>query len=324
MLCEETGLKQIGISLLALLALVLLALPHSLRAQENPYFVAYDHNLEEPGNLEVEYFSTFGTQRAGNNFHSYWTELEYGVKAWWTTEFYLDAQSTFHDSTVYSGCKWENRFRVLQHEHWINPVLYAEFEDINGADKTLKEVVGHDTESDYATSNGETRREHKREIELKLISFQQHQGLEFFGKHHCREKPVQRAVGIRLRPGGEPAARPESLRQALQCLSPEFYRWSGTIRRIGRPPQLRIAGYFTLSCTGCRLESAERMDAASFSRVRSERQQSQISAALGSLAGDQRIRSVGCAACSEQNHETRAGGAADLCNVSCDLPVIRK
>ena len=140
-----------------------------LAAQENPYFVAYDHHLEEPGNLEIEYFSTFGTQRSGNNFHSYWMEFEYGATAWWTTEFYLDAQTTFHDSTVYSGFKWENRFRPLQREHWINPVLYVEYEDINGTDKTLKEIVGHDGEADFLESNAEARREHKREMELKLI-----------------------------------------------------------------------------------------------------------------------------------------------------------
>jgi len=138
-------------------------------AQENPYFVTYDHYLEEPGNLEVEYFSTFGTQRGGNNFHSYWTEFEYGATAWWTTEFYLNAQTTFDDSTVYSGFKWENRFRPLQHEHWINPILYVEYEDINGTDKTLKEIVGHDVEADFLEPNAETRREHLRELELKLI-----------------------------------------------------------------------------------------------------------------------------------------------------------
>src|SRR5690242_20139194 len=69
-------------------------------AQESPYFVTYDHYLEEPGNLEIEYFATYGTQRGGNNFHSYWAEFEYGATAWWTTELYLDAQTTFHDSTV--------------------------------------------------------------------------------------------------------------------------------------------------------------------------------------------------------------------------------
>jgi hypothetical protein len=116
-----------------LLFAVLFCLPgvliQPLTAQENPYFVTYDHNLEEPGNLEIEYFSTFGSQRSGNNFHSYWMEFEYGATAWWTTEFYLDAQTTFHDSTVYSGFKWENRFRPLQREHWINPILYVEYAD---------------------------------------------------------------------------------------------------------------------------------------------------------------------------------------------------
>ena len=166
----------------ALLVAIVLFTPvfsKPLAAQENPYFVTYDHNLEEPGNLEIEYFSTFGTQPAGNNFHSYWTELEYGVNAWWTTEFYLDAQTTFHDSTVYSGFKWENRFRVLKHEHWINPVLYVEYEDVNGTDKTLKDVVGHDVQSDFQVSNAESRREHERELELKLILSSNTKGWNF-------------------------------------------------------------------------------------------------------------------------------------------------
>jgi hypothetical protein len=177
---ERRGhLYSVRIFLAAAIALAFPALPHPLRAQENPYFVAYDHNLEEPGNLEMEYFSTFGTQRAGNDFHAYWTEFEYGVKAWWTTEFYLDAQTTFQDSTLFTGFKWENRFRVLAHEHSINPVLYAEFADSNGADKTLKEVVGHDTQSDYGSANGVARRERKREVELKLILSSNTKGWNF-------------------------------------------------------------------------------------------------------------------------------------------------
>ncbi len=146
-----------------------LFLLHPAAAQERPYFVAYDHYLEEPGNLEIEYFSAFGTQRAGNDFHSYWAEFEYGATAWWTTELYFDFQSTFTDSTVYSGLKWENRLRPLKREHWINPILYLEYEDLNGADKTLKEVVGHDLESDGLTPNAKARREHKHETEGKLI-----------------------------------------------------------------------------------------------------------------------------------------------------------
>src|SRR5215472_10993823 len=123
-------------------------------AQESPYIVTYDHYLEEPGNLEVEYFSTLGTQRNGNGFHSYWLEFEYGAKAWWTTEAYVEGQSTFGDSTIFTGFRWENRIRLLQREHLVNPVLYIEYEQINEADKTIKEVEGHDVEADHAVPNG--------------------------------------------------------------------------------------------------------------------------------------------------------------------------
>jgi len=109
-------------------------------AQENPYFVAYDHYLEEPGNLEIEYFSTVGTQRGGNNFHSFWTEFEYGATAWWTTEFYLDGQSTFNDSTIFTGFRWENRFRVLKREHFINPVFYLEYENKNAPTRSSRKA----------------------------------------------------------------------------------------------------------------------------------------------------------------------------------------
>src|ERR1700733_3491543 len=163
----------------SLLALVLAALACPSLAQESPYIVTYDHYLEEPGNLEVEYFSTFGTQRAGNDFHAFWGELEDGVKAWWTTELYVDGQSTFHDSTIFTGVRWENRFRLLQREHFVNPVLYIEYERKNGADKILKEVEGVDAESDFADSNSALRQEHVNELEFKLLLSKTYQGWNF-------------------------------------------------------------------------------------------------------------------------------------------------
>ena len=149
------------------------------QAQENPYIVAYDHYLEEPGNLEIEYFSTFGTQRGGNDFHAFWAEFEYGATAWWTTELYLDGQTTFHDSTIFTGVRWENRFRPLKREHFINPILYVEYENKNGADKILKEGEGHDGEADYLVSNAEARKEHIHEIEMKLLLSSTFKGWNF-------------------------------------------------------------------------------------------------------------------------------------------------
>jgi hypothetical protein len=131
--------------------------------------VAYDHYLEEPGNLEIEYFSTYGTQRGGSDFHSYWMEFEYGATAWWTTEFYLDGQTTFGDSTILTGIRWENRFRPLKREHFINPILYVEYEHKSDADKILREGEGHDVEADFLTPNSMARGNISNEMELKLI-----------------------------------------------------------------------------------------------------------------------------------------------------------
>ena len=137
-------------------------------AQEKPYFVTYSHDLEEPGNLEIENKTALARPDGANHFGAAAVEMEYGAKAWWTTELYLDGQATARDSAIFTGFRWENRVRPLMREHWINPVLYIEYENTS-ADKTLLEVVGHDGQSDLTGPNAESRRDVEREGELKLI-----------------------------------------------------------------------------------------------------------------------------------------------------------
>jgi hypothetical protein len=140
-----------------------------LHAQEKPYFVTYSQDLEEPGNLEIETKTALGQPDGGGRFGATALEFEYGVLAWWTSEVYLDSQTTAGDSTIFTGFRLENRVRPLMTEHWINPVLYVEYENISGADKTIIEVVGHDSQSDLAIPNAIARKEHQHELELKLI-----------------------------------------------------------------------------------------------------------------------------------------------------------
>jgi hypothetical protein len=155
-----------ALSAYALVCLAMLAVVPRLHAQEN-YFVTYSQELEEPGNLEIAAKSVTGAPKGGNPFAATAVEFEYGVKTWWTTELYLDGQTTASESTLFTGFRLENRVRPLLREHWINPILYFEFEDINGADKALLEVVGHDSRSDFLARND--RSEKKREVEFKLI-----------------------------------------------------------------------------------------------------------------------------------------------------------
>ncbi len=145
------------------------ATAYRARAQEPPYFVTYSDALEEPGNLEIAQKGTAGVPGDANGFYSSTIELEYGARAWWTTEAYLQGQATAGDSTLFTGFRWENRFRMLPAEHLINPVLYVEYEDVNGADKSVLEVTGHDGIAAFQQRNSDTRADISRTMEEKLI-----------------------------------------------------------------------------------------------------------------------------------------------------------
>lgn len=149
-----------------LLAVLLAA---SLQAADAPFFITYTHQMEEPGNFELELKSISIRPTNGHRAFASAAEFEYGATGWWTTELYLDGQATSSERALFTGYRWENRFRLLPREHWINPVLYLEFENINGADKTLLEIVNHDGQKDLTTPSTESRHEKKRELEAKLI-----------------------------------------------------------------------------------------------------------------------------------------------------------
>lgn len=154
---------------ICLAGIAFLLLSPRAAAQEPPYFVAYSHAMEEPGNLEIDMKNTAASPRYGNTFGSATVEFEYGTTAWWTTEFYLSGQTTANDSTVFNGFRIENRFRPLFHEHFINPVLYVEYENVNEADRSILEVTGHDGVADYLAPNAIQRADTERSLETKLI-----------------------------------------------------------------------------------------------------------------------------------------------------------
>ncbi len=164
----------------------LLGWPARLHAQEN-YFVTYTQHLEEPGNLELSPQVCDRLSKSGQRFSGERQEFEYGVKTWWTSELYLDWQTTANESSLFTGFRFENRFRPLLKEHWINPVLYVEFENINGADKSLLEVVGHDGIDDFLGRND--RSEKERESRAEADPGQQFQRLEHFRKLYRRKEP---------------------------------------------------------------------------------------------------------------------------------------
>ena len=158
------------LSYLRLVALLLLLAAGVLpaAAQESPYFVTYDHHLEEPGNLEINTSTTTGVPRSGQQWYfAPYAELEYGVTGRWTSELYLEGQTTSGDSAIFTGFRFENRFRPLKREHRINPVFYLEYEHVNEGSRIVKEVVGN--ASEFGRRNSELSKNWNNELETKLI-----------------------------------------------------------------------------------------------------------------------------------------------------------
>jgi len=200
------------VSCVYITAVAMLLLPAAW-AGEGPFFVTYTHQLEEPGNLEFATKNVTGKPDGGNRFLAGAAEFEYGVLGWWTTEVYLDGQVTGGENTLFTGYRWENRFRVLPHEHWINPVLYVEFENINGADKTLLEVVNHDSQDDLTAFSADALREKQREIEAKLILGSYVKGWtiaeNFIAEKNVRHAPYEFGYAAGISRPLALAARPE-------------------------------------------------------------------------------------------------------------------
>lgn len=198
---------------------LLLALTTGCRAaqaqQEPPYFVTYSSVLEEPGNLEIENQNIAAAPRNANAFFAPTVEFEYGVTAWWTTEAYLQGQATQHDSTVFTGFRFENRFRPLPREYWINPVLYVEYEDVNDADKSFLEITGNTSITAQQVSNAELRREVERSVEGKLILSSNAKGWNF-SENMIGEKDVNENSPWEFGYAAA-AARPLSLRASARA-----------------------------------------------------------------------------------------------------------
>jgi hypothetical protein len=147
-------------------------LPASLLAQEripSPYFVPYDHYMEELGALQIKTDAVRGQAHDINTFVGDTIEFEYGARKWWSTELYLDSQHTQQEGGVFTGFRFENRFRLWLESHKVNPVLYIEYEHLTAADKVLKEIVGFDGKKDLAVPNSVANQERLHEIETRLI-----------------------------------------------------------------------------------------------------------------------------------------------------------
>ena len=204
-----------------------------------PFFVTYTAQMEDKGDLEIALKNVTGKPGENNRFLGSVLELEYGATSWWTSEVYLEGQSTANQSTFFTGYRWENRFRPWPRVHWINPVFYFEYENVNGASRALLEVVGNDGVADLNVPVQESRREVGRELEAKLILDSSFKGWtlaeNFIVEKDLRRGPYEFGYAIGLYRGLSDAGRPgrcKFCRSNIQA-GVEMYGGLGTGQSFG-------------------------------------------------------------------------------------------
>jgi len=153
-----------GSAVIAGLAAAIL-LPGSAWAGNGANFVLYNHHTEKQGETEIKLFSDFSDGGKGEEGYSaQLLEIEHGVTDYWTTALYFEGVKIDGEDYEFGGLRFENRLRLFNYGHFLNPVLYIEYEYLKPAHRYIRAATGRTDEDE---EEGEEKAEH--EIETKLI-----------------------------------------------------------------------------------------------------------------------------------------------------------
>ena len=166
--------RQLQHGCVAYLALALL-LCGAARAGNGANFVLYDHHLAKKGETEINLYNDVSNIGSGEeDYAAQLVEFEHGVTGYWTTAFYLEGDHVDGEEYEFGGWRFENRLRLFEEATILNPVLYAEYEDVRSAHRYLLTVAGR-TDAAEEEEEGETElreeaeEETERALETRLI-----------------------------------------------------------------------------------------------------------------------------------------------------------
>jgi len=144
-------------------------LPSSAWAGNGANFVLYNQHTEEQGETEVKLFSDFSDGGDGEEAYSaQLLEIEHGVTDYWTTALYFEGMKIDGEDYEFGGFRFENRVRLFDYGHFLNPVLYFEYEYLKPEYRYIRGVTGRtDEDEDEEEEEDEEKAEH--EIESRLI-----------------------------------------------------------------------------------------------------------------------------------------------------------
>jgi len=174
-----------------------------------------------------------GVPRAGQHwFFAPYLELEYGVTGvglrsyTWKGSLLLVTAPSSPDGESRIG------FVPLAREHWINPVLYLEYENINEASRIRKEIVGAAPELNESNAELRATRDHELETRLILSSTAHDWNIS---ENFIVEKNLSENEGFEFGYALAVARPLATLASGKNCrfCREKLHRWGRAVRRVG-------------------------------------------------------------------------------------------
>jgi hypothetical protein len=158
--------SRIGVlAILAILASAALV-PPSAWGGNGANYVLYNQRTEEKGETEIKLFSDFSDGGPGeSSYAAQLLEIEHGVTDYWTTALYFEGDKIDGEDYAFGGWRFENRLRLFEYGTFLNPVLYAEYEQLEPEHRYILVVTGRTDEVEDEDEEEST----EYELETRLI-----------------------------------------------------------------------------------------------------------------------------------------------------------
>lgn len=142
-------------------------------AGNDGYFTTYNHHIEA-GEWELMFMndytvpSTINRESGEGHYFSQMIELEYGVTDRFATELMIEGFEDLESGkSMFTGFRWENRFKLFKKETFFNPLVYMEYEHLQKETRYKMEVSGWIKPPYKEEDSGEERDE--RILETRII-----------------------------------------------------------------------------------------------------------------------------------------------------------
>jgi hypothetical protein len=156
----KTGLARIASIAVAV------ATPNAAAAGNGANYVLFNQYTAERGEIEFKLYNDVSSGGGGvTGYAAQLLEIEYGVSDYWTAALDLEGDEIRGENFAYGGFRFENRWRLFAYGTFLNPVLFAEYEQLQPEHRYLHGVTGRT--DDEAEDEDEGATEH--ELETRLI-----------------------------------------------------------------------------------------------------------------------------------------------------------